>query len=208
MQELESVRQDPIQMGKTTTALLTEAIHAISGADSGSVEHASELEAKTDRQLRMIHDQSFRLITQQAPVPRDARLVTGVLDAVVDLELAVDCACEIETISATMDHRPPHPIMAQISEIGPRTSEILSVAIDGWRSEEAGQGLSVGPQAAAIRGDCQNHCGKPAQLTSAPGDAMPYVNLMLICRHLARISRHAACVAGQAASTAPVRNSQ
>jgi len=31
------------------------------------------------------------------------------------------------------------------------------------------------------------------------GDAMPFVNLMLICLHLERISRHAACVAEQAA---------
>jgi phosphate uptake regulator len=31
-----------------------------------------------------------------------------------------------------------------------------------------------------------------------------YVDLMLICRHLERILRHAACVADQAAEAAPV----
>jgi phosphate transport system protein len=208
MQELESVRHNLIQMGETTIALLTEAIHTVSGGDSGSAERASELEAQTDHQLRLIHDQCLSLITLQAPVARDARLVTGVLDAIVDLELIGDYAYEIVTISGTMEHRPPHPIMAQISEIGSRTREILSVVIDGWRSEEAAQGLSVGLQAAAIRGDCQTLYGKLAQLTSAPGDAMPYVNLMLVCRHLERISRHAACVAEQAASAAPMRYSQ
>ena len=87
MQELESVRQNLIPMGETTTALLTEAIRTVSGGDSGSAERASELEAKTDHQLRTIHDQCFSLITLHAPVARDARLITGILDAIVDLEL-------------------------------------------------------------------------------------------------------------------------
>jgi len=128
MQELESVRKNLIQMGETTTELLTEAIRAISVGDSASAERACELEAKTDHQLRMIRDRCLSLITLQAPVARDARLITGILDAIVDLELIGGYACEIVTISGAMDHRPPHPIMAQISEIGSRTREILSMA--------------------------------------------------------------------------------
>lgn len=207
MEQLESVRQNPIQMGETTTALLTEAIQAVSKGDSGAAERASELEAKTDHQLRMIHDQCPSLITLQAPVARDARLVTGVLDAIVDLELIGDYAYETVTISAATAHRPPHPIMIQIAETGSKTREILSGAIDGWRSEESARALSMGPQVAAVRAECQTLYGKLAQLTSAPGDATPYVNFMIVCRHLERISRHAACVAEQAAGASPMRNS-
>jgi len=207
MQELESVRQDLILMGETTISLLTEAMRTVSGADSDSAERASELEAKTDHQLRTIHDQCLSLITRQAPVARDARLITGILDAIVDLELIGDYAYEIATISGSSEHRPPHPIMNQISDIGSRTRELLTVAMDGWRSDEAARSLSAGPQVTAIRAECQTLYGKLAQLTSAPGNAMPYVNLMLICRHLERISRHAACVAEQAAHAAPTRSS-
>lgn len=42
-----------------------------------------------------------------------------------------------------------------------------------------------------------------SQLTSAPGDATAYVDLMLVSRHLERILRHAVCVADQAADAAP-----
>jgi len=38
---------------------------------------------------------------------------------------------------------------------------------------------------------------------AAPGDVTAYVNLLLICRHLERITRHAVCVAEQAAEAAP-----
>jgi len=143
------------------------------------------------------------LITLQAPVARDARLVTGILDAIVDLELIGDYAYEIVTMGGPMKHRLPSPIANQIAETGLRTREILSTAIDGWRTEEAAQGLSAGPQAAAIRADCQALFGKLSQLAAGPGDAVPYVNPMLVCRHLERISRHAACVAEQAAGAAP-----
>jgi len=218
MQELESVRQNLIQMGETTTALLTEALHVLAGGDSGSAERASELEARTDHQLRTIHDQCLSLITLQAPVARDARLVTGILDAIVDLELIGDYAYEIVTISGSMERRPPHPIMNQISEIGRKTCEALSTALEAWRSDETARGLPVKAQEEAIkeeavkeeaiRAECRTLYGKLAQLTSAPGDAMPYVNLMLICRHFERISRHAVCVAEQAAGAAPLSNSQ
>jgi phosphate transport system protein len=208
MQELESVRQNLIQMGETTIALLTEAIHMVSAGGAGSAERASELEAKTDHQMRTIHDQCLSLITLQAPVARDARLITGILDAIVDLELIGDYAYEIATISGSSEHRPPHPIMNQISDIGSRTRELLTIAMDGWGNEEAARSLSVGPQVTAIRAECRILYGKLAQLTSAPGNAMPYVNLMLICRHLERISRHAACVAEQAANAAPTRSSE
>ncbi len=171
LQELESVRQNLIEMGETTIALLTEAIRAVSGAEDGSAERASELEAKTDHQMRTIHDQCLSLITLQAPVARDARLVTGVLDAIVDLELIGDYAYEMVTLSGSTDHRPPHLITNQLSETGSGALEILSKAIDGWRSEEAAQGLSVGPQAVVVRAECETLYGKLAQLASAPGDA-------------------------------------
>jgi phosphate transport system protein len=207
LQELESVRQNLIQMGETTTALFTEAIQAVSGGDPGSAGRASELEAKTDHQMRTIHDQCLSLITLQAPVARDARLVTGILDAILDLELIGDYAYDIVTITGSTERRPAHPIMTQLSDIGSKTREVLSVAIDGWRTEETAHGLSVGPQSASIRVECRTIFGKLSQLAAGPGDAMPYVNLMLVCRHLERMSRHAACVAEQAAGTVPASNS-
>ena len=119
LQELESVRESLIEMGQTTVSLLTEALQTISGADSDSAERASELEARTDHQMRTIHDQCLSLITLQAPVARDARLVTGILDAIVDLELIGDYAYEIVTIGRSPGQRPPSTIANQIAEIFP-----------------------------------------------------------------------------------------
>jgi phosphate transport system protein len=201
--ELEAVRQNLIAMGETTIALLAEALRAVVDPSPDCAAKASELEARTDHQHRLIHDQCLNLITLQSPVARDARLITGALDAIVDLELIGDYAYEMVALVSAKQGRPPSQILNQISGIGAKIREVLSAAIDSWRNEDRGLALSARPREAAIRAECQALAEKVSLLTSAPGDVTAYVNLLLICRHLERIMRHAVCVAEQAAEAAP-----
>jgi phosphate transport system protein len=201
-QELDSVRGNLVEMGETTLALLDEAMRAVGEPSPGISAKASELESQTDHQHRLIHDQCLDLITLQAPVARDARLVTGVLDAIVDLELMGDYAYEIVTLSSKMRGRPPSQLSCQMAAVGAEIRECLAAAIESWRGLDRARALSVRPQEGPIRAKCGALYEKLSQLTSAPGDATTYVDLMLICRHLERILRHAACVADQAAEAA------
>jgi phosphate transport system protein len=203
VQELESVRQNLVQMGETTLALLAEALGAVANPSPDPSARASELEALTDHQHRLIRDRCLSIITLQAPVARDARLVTGILDAIVDLELIGDYAYEIVTLSSAIHGRPPSQVLSQMSAVGVKIQESLSAAIDSWRTLDRAQALSVRPRQAAIRAECGSLYEKLSQLTSASADAVSFVDLMLICRHLDRILRHAICVADQAADAAP-----
>jgi phosphate transport system protein len=201
--QLEAVRKNLVEMGETSLALLSEALRAAADPNPGPSARASELEAQTDHQHRLIHDQCLNLITLQAPVASDARLLTGILDAIVDLELIGDYSYEIVTLSGELDHKPPSQISNQIVEIGAKVRETLSMAIDSWRSRDRAQALSVRPREAAIRAECANLYSKLSQLVAAPGEGTVFVDLMLICKHLERILRHAVCVADQAAEAAP-----
>jgi len=203
VQELESVRQNLVQMGETTIALLTEALSAVADPRPDTSAKASELEARTDHQHRFIHDRCLNLITLQAPVASDARLVTGVLDAIVDLELIGDYAYETVTLSSGMHGRPPSQVLGQMVALGAKVQGCLSAAVDSWRSLDRAQGLSVRPRAVLIRAECGALYQKLAQLTSVSRDTTTYVDLMQICRHLERILRHAANVGDQAADAAP-----
>ena len=204
VEELESVRQDLVRMGETTLSLLTEALSAVADPRPGPSAKASELEAQTDHQHRVIHDRCLDIITLQAPVARDARLITGILDAIVDLELIGDYAYEIVTLISAMRGRPASQVLSQLSVVGAKIRECLSVAIDSWRTLDRDRALSVRPQEAPIRAECRSLYEKLSQLTSASGDTATYVDLMLICRQMERILRHAACVADQAADAAPL----
>jgi len=201
--ELESVRQNLIEMGATTLELLGEALRAVVNPNPESAAKASELESQTDHQHRVIHDQCLNLITLQAPVARDARLVTAVLDAIVDLELIGDYAYEMVVLAASKHGRPPTQMLNQICEIGAKIQEILSTAIQSWRDSDRALALSARPREAAVRAECHALSEKVSQLTNAPGDVTAYVNLLLICRHLERILRHAVCLAEQAAEASP-----
>jgi phosphate transport system protein len=204
IEELESVRKNLIRMGETTIALLAEAGGAVADPTSGPAARSSELESQTDRQHRLIHDQCLNLITRQAPVARDARFITGVLDAIVDLELIGDYAYEIVTSISSMNRRPPSQISTQISEVCAKIRATLTTAIESWRHGDRDLAPSVRPQQAAIRAECGALYEKLSRLVSGPGDGALYVDLMLICRHLERILRHAVCVAEQAAEAAPM----
>jgi phosphate transport system protein len=200
--ELESVRQNLIAMGETTMDLLTEALRSVVDPNPATSARVSELESQTDHQHRIIHDQCLNLITLQAPVARDARLITGALDAIVDLELIGDYAYEMVSLASPKQGRPPSQMLNQVAEIGAKVREILSTAIQSWRDADCARARSVRPREAALRTECLTLSEKVAVLTSAPGDVTVYVNLLLICRHLERILRHAVCVAEQAAESA------
>jgi phosphate uptake regulator len=63
VQELESVRQNLVQMGETTLSLLAEALRTVTDPTTGHSSKASELEAQTDHQHRVIPEQCLNLIT-------------------------------------------------------------------------------------------------------------------------------------------------
>jgi len=206
--ELESVRQSLVQMGETTLALFDEAVGSLSEPSPDRSAKASELEAQTDHQNRVIHDRCVNLITLQAPVAKDARFVTGTLDAIVDLELIGDYCYEIVTLASGMPARPPSQVLSQISEVASKVRGVLAKSIDAWRSEGSVQGLSVRPQEPAIRAQCGALYDKLTQLTSGSGEPTTYLDLMFISRHLERILRHAVSVADQAIGTAPAQQEQ
>lgn len=204
--ELESVRANLIAMGETTVELLAEAVRAIANPNPDSAAKASELESQTDHQHRVIHDQCLNLITRQAPVARDARLLTGALDAIVDLELIGDYAYEMVFLASPKHGRPPSQMLQQLAAIGAKVQEILATAVESWRIADRTLALAARPREVAIRADCHALSEKVSQLTAAPGDVTAYVNVLLICRHLERILRHAVCVAEQSAEAAPPPN--
>jgi len=203
IQELESVRQNLVEMGETTLVLLAQALDAIADSKSDRSPQASELEARTDHQERTIHDRCLNIITLQSPVAGDARLVTGVLDAIVDLELIGDYAYEIVILSSSLRSRPPSQVLAQTLALGAEIQECLSKAVDSWRTLDRAQALSIRPRAVQVRADGGALYETLSQLTSGSRVATTYMVLMQICKHLERIVRHAANIGDAAADAAP-----
>lgn len=201
---LEATRQHLVEMGDTTLSLLDEAIGTVAEPGSGRLDRARQLEVTTDEQHRAIHDQCLNLITLQSPVARDARFVTGALDAIVDLELIGDYALEIAALADGMRRRPPTQITTQLLDAARNVRTLLAKSVEGWRSETSAHGLSVRSEQSLIQTECRTLYDKLAVLAGSPGETAVFVDLMLIARQLERILRHAVCVADQAIAAAPL----
>ena len=60
--ELESVRQNLVEMGETVLTLFDEAVGIVSEPNPDRSTRDGELEAQTDHQHRLIHDKCLNLI--------------------------------------------------------------------------------------------------------------------------------------------------
>ena len=202
-EELELVQQNMISMGELTLRTIDDALNCLTRTEGASFEKATELESKIDEWDRLIHDQALKILNLQSTVAGDARLVTGILESVVDLEQIADYAYEISDLAFQTDRRPTTQLLSQVVGAGKKVMEMLASALESWRHLDRASGLSLRSTEASIRTDSRTLTERLYQLTSAPADAQIYVNLILICKHFERMARLSASVCEQAALAAP-----
>ena len=191
-------------MGQITVTMLNEALATVTRNDPAAAERTHELEARIDDQNRQIHEQCLQAMAIPGSRGDEARLVTGIVGAIVDLELIGDYADEIATLGASIQRRPTSQILHRISELGRRINGMLSTAIDGWAGDDLTEALAMRPREADLRSECRVLYDKLFKLMSVPGDGGVYLHLLLICKHLELIARHAVSIGEQAVVVAPL----
>ena len=202
--ELDAIRGNLTEMGQITVTMLNEALATVTRNDPAAAERTHELEARIDDQNRQIHERCLQAMAIPGSRGDEARLVTGIVGAIVDLELIGDYADEIATLGASIQRRPTSQILHRISELGRRINGMLSTAIDGWAGDDLTEALAMRPREADLRSECRVLYDKLFKLMSVPGDGGVYLHLLLICKHLELIARHAVSIGEQAVVVAPL----
>jgi len=202
--ELDAIRGNLTEMGQITVTMLNEALATVTRNDPAAAERTHELEARIDDQNRQIHERCLQAMAIPGSRGDEARLVTGIVGAIVDLELIGDYADEIATLGASIQRRPTSQILHRISELGRRINGMLSTAIDGWAGDDLTEALAMRPREADLRSECRVLYDKLFKLMSVPGDGGVYLHLLLICKHLELIARHAVSIGEQAVVAAPL----
>src|SRR5579863_956207 len=201
--ELEQTRLDLLEMGAHAEQALRCALESVINSDRRAAERTRNLEVEIDSRNKHIYERCLSLLTLQAPVAGDARLLTRVLEAIVDLELIGDYAADIADLAVGMNAKPPLASLHDLSEAGSKVQDTLTQALDSWRRLDRSLGLSLGSKQGALKNDCEHLIEKLTTLSSASRDSSPYVALILICKDLERIALHAVNIAEQAAFTVP-----
>jgi phosphate transport system protein len=136
-------------------------------------------------------------------VAGDARLLTRILEAIVDLELIGDYAQDMAELALGMNAKPALASLHDLSEAGSKVQDTLTQALDSWRRLDRSLGLSLRSKQGGLKNDCEHLIEKLTTLSSASRDSSPYVALILICKDLERIALHSVNIAEQAAFTVP-----
>ena len=201
--KLESVHHDLIHMGELTLESIAHSLDCLLRTEGATYERATELESNVDDWSRTIRDQAVEILVLQSPVAGDARLITGVLESVIDLEQIADYTHEISDLAFQTDRCPTSQLLSQVVGTGERVGDMLANALDSWRRLDRALGLSVQTAEASIRDYCRAVTERLYELISARADAQIYVNLILICKHFERMARLIVNIAEQAVSAAP-----
>jgi phosphate transport system protein len=200
--ELERTRTDFLQMGQVAHDAIQAALRALSDSDRTAAGRAHVLEAETDNLYRAIFESCLRLVTLQAPVAGDARLITGMLGAIVDLELIGDYADDVAEIASEMTKKPASGIVFEFVSVGGKVLEMLSLAIERWRTLDRSEDLAIRPMQSHIKRACQDLLAKLTQLSAGSPDQPLLAGLILVCKYLERIASHSVSIAEQAAFAA------
>ncbi|HUJ21126.1 MAG TPA: phosphate signaling complex protein PhoU [Bryobacteraceae bacterium] len=201
--ELDQTRSDLVDMGARAQQALADALESLIKSDRSAAARARSLEVEIDACNKRIYERCLSLLTLQAPVAGDARLLTAILEAIVDLELIGDYADDIAELVLGMNAKPVSAVLSDVADAGKKVQQMLSQAMDSWRHLDRALGLSIRPMQSAVKDDCERLVEKLTVLASASRDSSPHVGLILICKNLERITVHCVNIAEQAAFTVP-----
>jgi phosphate transport system protein len=201
--ELKQTRLDLLVMGAHADAALKYALESVINSDRSAAEHTRSLEVEIDSCNKNIYQRCLSLLTLQAPVAGDARLLTRILEAIVGLELIGDYADDIAELALRMNAKPASATLHDLAEAGKKVQDTLAHALDSWRHLDRSLGLSLRSKQSALKNDCEHLIEKLTTLSSASRDSSAYVALILICKDLERITVHSVNIAEQAAFTMP-----
>lgn len=196
--ELERTKKEFFHMGELAQNALADALLGLTASDAAAASRARALEAEIDALNRTLNAGCLRLMTLWTPVAGDARLVTGMLGAIVDLELIGDYADDIAVLVQDMPKRPTSGVLLEFATLGQKVQDMLAQAADRWRAVEKAGELSLRPAQTVIKRSCNDLMSKVAQLRPTPGNVVN-VALILTCKYLERIASHSVSLAEQAA---------
>ncbi len=204
VQELNATRTELLRMGALAEKALSDALLGIVNSDLEAAGRVKALEEAIDSSNRTIYDRCLRFINLQAPVASDTRYITGILEAIVNIERIGDYAEDLADVAFAIADKPRPPFIQDFAVMGSHVQTMVRAALDTWATLDREQGLAVRAMDEVVDTDYQKLFQSLSTLVQqGAGDGSVPLYLVLVCRYLERIADHAVSAAEQAANAAP-----
>ncbi|MDS3860416.1 phosphate signaling complex protein PhoU [Thermosynechococcaceae cyanobacterium BACA0444] len=190
--QVKRVQADVLRMGALVETSCSLAFQAIFEQNLTAATAIIAQEIETDRLYHHIEANCIGIITLQAPVANDMRLLSAMLQLVRDLERIGDYAQEIGQLATKLFTHPPAPCLSRLRGMFERVQMMLSLSLLAITNLDATVGNDLRELDQVVNSDYESLYQTLAQGLEIPATVEPNLVLVLIIRNLERMADHAA----------------
>ncbi|MEO0849443.1 MAG: PhoU domain-containing protein, partial [Cyanobacteria bacterium J06648_1] len=114
---LRKVQQEVLRMGTLVEQSFRLSHQSLFEGDLDAIPKLLALEKQIDIYYRQIESDCATLMTLQAPVAQDLRMLSAFMQLVRDLERIGDCAQDLSEMAVKLMKYPPSPILPEIAQM-------------------------------------------------------------------------------------------
>ena len=188
---LKRLERDILRMGALVENSFRLSHQALFARNLAAAEELPLLDKQIDQFYRHVEIECAALLTLEAPVAKDLRLLSAFMQLVRDLERIGDYAEDLAEIAIKLFPYPPHRCIPQIEIMSHHAQAMLAASLMALADLDAQAGLAVKQLDDAVDESYQNLYHTLATEKDIQGVLEPWLLLALVIRHLERMADHA-----------------
>jgi phosphate transport system protein len=188
---LKRLERDILRMGALVENSFRLSHQALFARNLSAAEELPLLDKQIDQFYRHVEIECAALLTLEAPVAKDLRLLSAFMQLVRDLERIGDYAEDLGEIAIKLFPYPPHQCIPQIEIMSHHAQAMLAASLMALADLDAQAGLAVKQLDDVVDDSYENLYHTLATERDIQGVLEPWLLLALVIRHLERMADHA-----------------
>lgn len=188
---LRRLEQDVLRMGALVENSFRLSHKALFSQNLEAAQALPLLDKQIDRYYRQIELDCASLMTLEAPVAQDLRLLSAFMQLVRDLERIGDYAEDLAEIAIKLLPYPPHACLPQIEVMSHHAQAMLATSLVALADLDANAGRSIKELDDKVDTAYDTLYHTLAHQQDIKGIVEPILLLALVIRHLERMADHA-----------------
>ena len=188
---LRRVQQEVLRMGTLVEQSFRLSHQALFERDVDAVQKIDQIEKSIDIYYRQIESECATLMTLQAPVAQDLRLLSALMQLVRDLERIGDYAQDLTEMAVKLMTYPPHKILPEMAQMSEHAQLMLATSLVALADLDPSAGERVKELDDIVDDAYDRLYDIIAFEKDVPGVVEPILLLGLTIRHLERMADHA-----------------
>jgi phosphate transport system protein len=188
---LRKIQQEVLRMGTLVEQSFRLSHQTLFEGDLDAIPKLLVLEKQIDIYYRQIEADCATLMTLQAPVAQDLRMLSASMQLVRDLERIGDCAEDLSEMAVKLMKYPPPAILEDIAQMSEHAQLMLATSLVALADLDQSAGARVKEYDDIVDDAYDRLYDAIALQQNVPGVVEPVVLLGLIIHNLERMADHA-----------------